>query len=128
MTQQLGIVKGDAFQKLGSAGFIIGAILMVIGGLLMPYTAKLTSNVQEMLKPLGEHEFRAQVSSLLMIMGIWAIMIGATGVYRSITAGGAAWARLGFYFILVGTAVWTVTLSQDVATASAAANWLAASA
>ena len=128
MTQQLGIVKGDAFQKLGSAGFIIRTILMVIGDLLMPYTAKLTSNVQEMLKPLGEHEFRAQVSSLLMIMGIWAIMIGATGVYRSITAGGAAWARLGFYFILVGTAVWTVTLSQDVATASAAANWLAASA
>jgi Domain of unknown function (DUF4386) len=128
MTQQLGIVKGDAFQKLGSAGLIIGAILMVIGGLLMPYAAKLTSNVQEMLKPLGENEFRAQVSSLLMIMGIWAIMIGATGVYRSITASGAAWARLGFYFIIVGTAVWTVTLSQDVATASAAANWLAASA
>jgi Domain of unknown function (DUF4386) len=99
---------------------------MVIGGLLMPYAAKPTSNVQEMLKPLGEHEFRAQVSSLLMIMGIWAMMIGATAVYRSITTGGAAWARLGFYFILVGTAVWTVTLSQDVATASAAANWLAA--
>ena len=36
MTQQQGIVKGDAHQKTGSTGFIIGACLMVMTGLLMP--------------------------------------------------------------------------------------------
>lgn len=35
MTQQQGIVKGNALQKIGRAGFIIGAILIVLGGLLM---------------------------------------------------------------------------------------------
>ena len=136
MAQIRGIVKGDAFQKIGSAGFIISAILVVVSGLLMPHAANLNSSLQEMLKPLGEHEFRTYFSSLLMTIGFWAAMIGAAGVYRSIAASGtaangaaasgAAWARLGFYFTLIGTALWTVCLSLDVGTASAVANWLAA--
>lgn len=126
MSPQQGIVKGDALQKISSAGFIIGAILFGIGGLLMPYAAKPTNNVQEMLKPLGEHEFRTYVSSLIVTIGFLAAMIGTAGLYRSITAAGAAWARLGFYFTLVGTALWTVSLSLDIATASSVANWLAA--
>lgn len=128
MTQQ-GIVREDPLQRIGSAAFIIGAILMVSGGLLMPYAAKATNSVQEMLRPLGENEFRAELSSLLMMIGIWAIMIGVTGIYRATPAGtgnGTAWARLGFNFTLVGTAAWTVTLSQDVSTASAVAKWLTA--
>jgi hypothetical protein len=125
MTQQ-SIVKGDALQKMSSAGFIIGAILLVIGSLLMPYAANPTSDLQEMLKPLGEHEFRTEASSLLVTIGFLAMMIGITGVYRSITAGGMAWARLGFYVLLVGTALQIVSLSLDVATASAVGKWLAA--
>jgi len=127
MVQQ-SILKGDALQKIGSVGFIIAAMLLVIGNLLMPYTTTPTSNIREMLKPLGEQEFRAEVASLLIAAGFWAMMIGATAIYRSITAGGAAWVRLGFYFLVVGTTLQTVSLSLDVATASAVANWLAASA
>jgi hypothetical protein len=126
MTQQQDIVQGDALQKIGGAGFIVGAILMALGGLLMPYAAKSTSNVREMLTPLGENEFSAQMSSLLMMIGIWAMMVGATGLCRTITVGGAAWARQGSNFILVGTATWTASLASDVATASAVAKWLAA--
>jgi hypothetical protein len=127
MTHQ-GIVKGDAQQRLGSAGFIIGATLLVIGNLVMPYTTAPTTNIREMLTPLGEQAFRAEVASLLIAAGFWAMMIGVTGVYSSFTAGGAAWGRLGFYFLVVGTTLQTVSLSLDVATASAVANWLAASA
>jgi hypothetical protein len=127
MTHQ-GIVKGDAQQRLGSAGFIVGATLLVIGNLVMPYTTTPTSNIREMLKPLGEQAFRAEIASLLIAAGFWAMMIGATGIYHSFTAGGAAWVRLGFYFLVVGTTLQTVSLSLDVATASAVANWLAASA
>jgi hypothetical protein len=120
MTQH-GIVQGDALQRIGSAGYIVGALLIVIGGLLLPRAAN-PSNLQEMLKPLGEQEVLTQVCVLLIISGYWAVMMGAAGVYRSITADGAAWARLGFYFIIVGTALWTLILSLDISQASAVAT------
>jgi hypothetical protein len=131
MTQPQGIVKGDALQKIGSAGFIIGAILMTIGGSLMPHASTPTSNLQEMLRPLGEQLFNAQFSVLLLIISIWATMSGVAAVYRSIASSGeatrgAAWARLGFYFMLVGTVIYTVALTLDASTAGAVANWLAA--
>lgn len=125
MTQQ-NILKGDALQRISSVGFITAAILMVIGNLLMPYTTTPTSDLQEMLRPLGEHELRTEASSLLVTIGFLAMLIGVTGVYRSITAGGMAWARLGFYVLLVGTALQAVSLSLDVATASSVGKWLAA--
>ncbi len=92
----------------------------------MPHATQATTNLQEMLKPLGEHPFLTNVSSLLTTTGFWAALIGVTGVYRSIKASGAAWARLGFYFTLIGTALWTISFSLDVSTASAVANWLSA--
>ena len=111
MAQEEGIVKGDALQKMGSAGFIFGAILIAIGSLLLPHAAVPSSNWQEMQKELGEQAVLFQACALLMIFGYWAVMIGTAGVYRSITAAGAAWARVGFYFNLMGTAIWTVGMS-----------------
>ena len=126
MTHGQSIVKGDAFQKISSTGFILGAILIAVSGLFMPHTNTPTSDLQQMLKPLGEHEFLTQLSSLLIAIGFWSVLIGMTGINRSITTGGAVLARLGFYFALTGTALWTVSLSLDVAVASAVANWLSA--
>jgi len=125
MTQP-SMVKGDTLQRISSAGFVIGAILDAVGGLLMPHANTPTSDLQQMLKPMGEHEFLTQLSSLLMAIGFWAVMLGAMGVYRSINAGGSAWVRIGFNFILMGTVLWTISLSGDVATASNVSNWLAA--
>lgn len=126
MTHLSGIVKGDVRQKLGSVGFVIGAILIAGGGLLMPHANIPTSDLQEMLRPLGEQAFLTQLSSLLMAIGYWAAFIGVMGVNRSITSNGASWARPGLYFTMIGTALWTVSLSLDVAVASAIANWLGA--
>lgn len=125
MVQQQGIIKGDALQKLGSIGFIVGAILLVIFNILLPRVSD-PSNVQEMLKRWGEQAVLTQICALLLAVGIWATMIGATGVYRSISASGSAWARLGFYGIVVGTTVWTITFALLMATAGAAAKWVAA--
>jgi len=127
MVQQQGIIKGDTLQKLSSAGFIIGAILLVIFNVLFPRVSD-PSNLQEALKNLGEQEILAKICALLLVIGILGAMIGVTGVYRSISAGGAAWARLGFYGIVVGTTLWIITFTRYIATADAAASWVAASA
>ena len=121
------IVKGDALQKISSAAFIIGAILIAVSGLMMPHANAPTSDLREMLAAMGEYQYRTIVASLLGMIGFWMALIGVTGVHRSLTASetkGAVWARLGFYFALMGTVLWTVSWAMDVNTASAVANWL----
>jgi len=126
MVQQQGIVKGDVLQRIASIGLILGAILMVIPSLLHPRISD-PSNTQEVLQQLGSKELLVQIYCVLVAVGFWAVMVGVAGVYRSITTGaGAAWARLGFYGILVGTAVFTVAAALGLARAGAAANWVAA--
>jgi len=126
MVQQQGIVKGDVLQKIGSAGFIIGAILLVIFNLLLP-RADDPSITQQVLQKLGGQEVLTQLCVLLTAVGLWVVMAGVAGVYRSISTGaGAAWTRLGFYGILVGTALFTISCALGMAEAGAAANWLAA--
>lgn len=124
--QQQGIVKGDVLQKLGSAGFIIGAIVLVIFNVLLP-RADDPSITQQVLQKFGEKETLTEVCALLLAIGAWAVMLGAAGVYRSISTGaGAAWTRLGFYGIVVGTAMWAINFALTMATAGAAANMLTA--
>ncbi len=125
MAQQKGIIKGDVLQKIGSVGFIIGAILVVIFNFLIPRGTP--GNIPDMLTNYGQQPGLVQMCALLMAVGLWGMMIGAVGVYRSIsTGGGAAWARLGFYGVVVGTTVWTITFALLMATAMRAAIWLAA--
>ncbi len=132
MAQQEGIVKGDALQKISSAGFIIGAILMTIGSLLLPSSLGI-SRWKEMITQVGEQAALLQACALLITFGYWGLMIGVAGIYRSIAgngpaASGSAWARLGCYFNLMGTAMWTMGMSiGDVAYPAAAATWLSAS-
>ena len=129
MTQGRSIVKGDTLQRISSAGFILGAVLVAVGGLMMPHANVPTSDLREMLTPMGKYQYYTIVASLLGMIGFWMTLIGVTGIHRSITASetkGAVWARLGFYFTLIGTALWTVSWAMDVNTASAVANWLSA--
>ena len=48
------------------------------------------------------------------------------GVHRSIVASGAAWARLGFHFLVIGTTLWTLGMSLDISYSAALLNWQAA--
>lgn len=123
MSQGQGIMKGDTHQKLSSVGFMMGAFLIIIGSLLLPRAANL-SDVQAMQKAYGEHATLLQACALLLTFGFLAVMIGTSGIYQSITSDGSTWARLGFYFHLVGAALWTVGMSLDVSYPSAIINWL----
>lgn len=126
MEQQRAITKGDVLQKLGSAGFIVGAILLIIFNVLLPRPSD-PSNVQEVLTKWGGQEVLVQMSALLLAVGIWGLMIGIVGIYRSISTGaGAVWVRLGFYGVVVGTTVWTIAFALVMASADTAAAWIAA--
>jgi hypothetical protein len=125
MVQQQGIVKGDVLQKIASIGFIVGAILLVIFSVLEPRVSD-PSDTSAVLQKFGENETLTEACLLLIAVGLWAVMAGVMGVYRAISARGAAWARLGFYGILIGTAILTISSALGMAEAGAAANWLAA--
>jgi hypothetical protein len=125
MVQQQGIVKGDILQKIASIGFIVGAILLVIFSVLQPRVSD-PSDTAAVLQKFGENETLSEVCLLLIAVGLWAVMAGVMGIYRAISARGAAWARLGFYGILIGTAILTISSALGMAEAGAAANWLAA--
>lgn len=128
MTKQ-NIVNGDTLQRISSAGFIIGAVLVTASGLMMPHVNTPTSDLREMLTPMGEYQYRTIISSLFGMIGFWMALIGVIGVHRSIMASetkGTVWARLGFYFTLIGTALWTISWAMDINTANAVANWMSA--
>jgi hypothetical protein len=131
MTEAHGVLQGGALPKVGSAGFLIAAVLFAVGGLLMPHAAGPTSDLKEMLRPLGMYSSRTVLASLLEALGFWLALTGAVAVQAAISAGsrlgnGPAWAQVGLYFTVAGTTLWTVALALDVGVASAAANWIAA--
>jgi hypothetical protein len=126
MSQEQGIVRGDTQLRLVSAGLIVGAILMVLGRLLFPPSLGI-GNWLEMKEIVAEQAVRLQACALLIVFGYWAVMIGVVGLNHSITAAGAAWARVGLYFFLIGTAVWTIVgMSLDVSFPAAIVNSLGA--
>jgi hypothetical protein len=123
--QRQDLVRGDTYQKLSGVGFIIGAVLFIIGSLLLPRTANL-GDVQAMQKAYSEQTTLLQACALLFTFGFLAVMAGTSGIYQSITKEGAAWARLGFYFHLVGVTLWMVGMSLDISYPAAIINWLEA--
>ncbi|MBI4200639.1 MAG: DUF4386 family protein [Chloroflexi bacterium] len=113
--QQEGISKGDVLQKLAGLSFIAGAILLIVSNALFPRPADPSDAAQFVQKIADSRGGFWEVDTLLLAVGIWAVMIGATGVYRSISTGGAAaWARLGYYGVIVGVTVWTVLLALNL--------------
>jgi hypothetical protein len=79
-----------------------------------------------MQKAYGEQASLLQACALLLTFGFLAVMVGTSGIYQSITKDGSAWARLGFYFHLVGVTLWTVGMSLDIAYPAAIVHWLEA--
>lgn len=109
MSRQQAIVKGDTVPRLGSLGFIIGGVLLFAIAALD-------------IARDGGGTMQRVVAGFVVPVGIWGVMLGVAAIHRSITAAGAGWARLGFYLIIIGAALWTVHMSLRAGLARAAAQ------
>lgn len=125
MSSEPSIFKRNAYHKLGSVGFITGAVLVLIGSLLVPRAGDL-GNVIDLQRAYGEQPVLLQASALVITLGFWAVIAGTSGIRHSIQADGAAWSQLGFAFHVLGVAVWTVGMSLDISYPAAIVNWLGA--
>ncbi len=112
-------------KKLASAGFLIGAILVAVGSLVVPRSDDI-SNILENQKSYGENVIMLQVSALLITFGFWAVMAGMIGLYHSFSHADSIWIVLAFYFHIAGVVLWSVGMSLDISYPAAIANWLAA--
>ncbi len=126
---QQGIAKGDVLSRIAGISFIVGAVLLLVFNILLP-RADDPSNVQAVILNVASNRGGFwELAHLLLAAGIWGLMIGLAGVYRSISTGGAAvWARLGFYGVIVGTTLWSVTFALDgLGLAAVMGEWTKAS-
>lgn len=110
--QQGTIARGDVLQRLAGIFFIVGTVLLAVGNALMPRASD-PSDLQAVLQAIVDKGTAATVVIyLILAVGIWSTFIGFVGVYRSLSTGAAAaWARLGFYGLLIGTTLTTVLFS-----------------
>ena len=121
--------KGDVLQKIAGVSFILGAILLVVFGILNPGKdpGDLSKEIQNIADSNGGFW---QIDHIFIAVSFWAFMIGIVGVYRSISHGGAAaWARVGFYGVIIATTLRSVFLAfQGVGLAVVVEQWETASA
>lgn len=126
---QQGIAKGDVLSRIAGISFIVGAALLLVFNALLPRVSDPT-NTQAVLQNIAANRGGFwELDHLLLAAGIWGLMIGVVGVYRSISTGAAAvWARLGFYGVIVGTTLWSVLFAlEGLGLATVVGKWAAAS-
>lgn len=103
--------KGDVLQRIAGIALILGGVFTIVFNVLLPRPDDPTS-ISATLAKLAEHPTLGKLSSFGLAIGIWLLVIGIAGIYRSIASGaGSAWARLGFYGVLVGASLFTTTFA-----------------
>ena len=118
--------RGDVLQKIAGLGLIVGGILTLVSNAIFP-RADDPSAVVQVLNMYADNETLAQLSFLGITLGVIAVMIGTVGLYRDITTGGAAaWARLGFYGVIVGTTLFAISSAVGLGAVDRAVDWVAA--
>lgn len=111
---QQGIAKGDVLQRIAGVSFIVGAVLLAVFNAVLPRAGDPANFEKVIQKIVDARGGFWEADHLLLAVGVWALMIGVVGVYRSIDTGaGAVWARLGFYGVVVGTTLWTVVFALE---------------
>ena len=119
------IEKGDVFQKIAGVAFIVGAILLVIGNIIIPRDAD-PGIVMEVLEDTADNAGGyVEVVFLILAVGFVSMLLGVAGVHRSSSTGAAAaWARLGFFSFIAATALFVlITTLFGIGLTWVAAEW-----
>ena len=116
--------KGDVLQRIAGVSLILGAIVTGVANALHPMVDD-PNNAQLLVNKVAETRGGFwEIDILFLALGIWLLTLGLAGVYRSIPSGAAsAWARLGFYTVLVGTALWSVAFGFELGLPLVVEQW-----
>lgn len=117
------VVKGDTLQRLAGISFILGAVLVMFVNILFPRGSD-PSDTRGWIQAWANAGSFFKLLNLILAAGMWALMIGAAGIYRShISGSAAAWTRMGFYGVIVGTVLWTLTAVSGIGMSSVLDQW-----
>ncbi|MBI2171187.1 MAG: hypothetical protein HYU30_04090 [Chloroflexi bacterium] len=95
--------KRDVLQRIAGVAFILGAIATIVFNVIAP-RADDQSDMAKVYAALSKNPDLGKLAFFGLAVGIWLLVAGFMGVYRSITTGAAsAWARLGFYGVVVSS-------------------------
>lgn len=112
------MAKGDTLQRMAGISFIVGAVLVMFVNIFFPRASD-PSDTQAWIQAWANAGSFFKVINLIMAAGMWAMVIGSAGIYRShITGASAAWTRLGFYGVLIGVTLWTLTAISGIGISS----------
>jgi hypothetical protein len=99
-----GIVKGDVLQWLARPSLIVGGIVLIVFNVLFPRVDDPDDKMMLVQSIADNNGGFYELTNLLLAAGFILMMIGIIGIYRSISVGGgAAWVRMGFYGVTMGT-------------------------
>lgn len=120
------ISRGDVMQKFSSAAFIIGGVFVIVFNILTPRPAD-PADMQVALTNMAENFFMFQLGHLMLAFGLWGVMVGAIGIKQVVKGRGEALVQTGFYGLVLGTTLWSITYAITSVEANQSMQWSLAS-
>ena len=113
------------YARVAGISLIAGAIVATLFNVLFPRGDDPTDSAA-MLTMMVENQTLRQVSFLGVTSGLWLLTAGLAGVYWILSRGtGRVLARVGFYGLVVGAVLFTVSTGIGMAATGAAVDWAA---
>lgn len=122
------VIRGSKSHRVTAVCLLAGAAFATLFNVLFP-RADDPSDTAAVLTMMAENEALRQGSFLGVTAGLWLLTAGISGICKSLDSEPTAtWARFGFYGVLVGAALFTVSTGIGLAATEAAIGWVNASA
>lgn len=121
--------EGDVLQRVTPVGLIIGGVFSLAANAIFLTSLRAVdpNSLASTVLTYSDNELLGKIGALARAVGIWAMVVGFTNVHHFIRVGaGAAWARVGFYGLVIGGSGLTVAEGLAFGAIQAAAGWAAA--
>ena len=116
------MTEADVLRRVTSVSLIAGGILMTAAAVTFPVGDPDETLVS--LSAYSNHEVRGLLGAFGSAVGVWILAAGFSNTHHLIGQGaGAAWARLGWYTMVLGAAGITVAQGLTIGTIEVAVSW-----